>query len=38
MSLSDPAARNRVIVALQPAPDIGPQALTGAFDIVLGAG
>jgi protocatechuate 3,4-dioxygenase beta subunit len=37
-SISDPAARDRIIVALQPAPAIGRDALAGAFDIVLGAG
>jgi protocatechuate 3,4-dioxygenase, beta subunit len=37
-SISDPAARDRIIVALQPAPEIGPEALAGTFDIVLGAG
>ena len=37
-SISDPAARDRVIVALQPAPELGRDALAGAFDIVLGAG
>ena len=35
-SISDPAARARVIVALQPAPEIGREALAGTFDIVLG--
>jgi protocatechuate 3,4-dioxygenase beta subunit len=35
-SISDPAARDRVIVALQPAPEIVAAALTGTFDIVLG--
>jgi len=34
--VGDPAARARLIVPLQPAPEIGPQALTGTFDIVLG--
>lgn len=32
----DPAARGRVIVALQSAPEVGPGGLAGAFDIVLG--
>jgi hypothetical protein len=36
MSLSDPAARGRLIVPLRPAPEIGAGALTGTFDIVLG--
>jgi protocatechuate 3,4-dioxygenase beta subunit len=35
-SIADPAARGRLIVPLQPAPEIGPAALTGTFDIVLG--
>ncbi|MEE8271252.1 MAG: protocatechuate 3,4-dioxygenase [Alphaproteobacteria bacterium] len=33
----DPAARARLIVPLEPAPDIEPDALAGTFDIVLGA-
>jgi len=32
----DPAARARLIVPLQPMPDIGPGALAANFDIVLG--
>jgi hypothetical protein len=32
----DPTARERVIVALAPAPDLEPDALKGMFDIVLG--
>jgi protocatechuate 3,4-dioxygenase, beta subunit len=36
--VGDPAARARLTVALQPAPEIGAEALTGTFDIVLGAG
>jgi protocatechuate 3,4-dioxygenase beta subunit len=32
----DPTARDRVIVALAPAPEIEPDALKGMFDIVLG--
>jgi protocatechuate 3,4-dioxygenase, beta subunit len=35
--IRDPAARARVIVPLQPAPQVEPGALAGAFDIVLGA-
>jgi protocatechuate 3,4-dioxygenase beta subunit len=35
-SIRDPAARSRVIVPLQPAPDAEPGALAGRFDIVLG--
>jgi len=31
----DPAARARLIVALEPAPDVEPGALAGRFDIVL---
>jgi len=37
-SIPDPAARARITVALQPAPEIGREALAGTFDIVLGAG
>ncbi len=37
-AIPDPAARDRIIVTLQPAPEIGPEALAGAFDIVLGTG
>jgi protocatechuate 3,4-dioxygenase beta subunit len=36
-SIADPAARARVVVALQPSPEIGQDALAGTFDIVLGA-
>src|SRR5712671_3716131 len=36
MSVRDPAARARLIVPLQPAPEAGPGALAGTFDIVLG--
>jgi protocatechuate 3,4-dioxygenase, beta subunit len=36
LSIRDPAARSRVIVPLQPAPDAEPGALTGRFDIILG--
>jgi protocatechuate 3,4-dioxygenase, beta subunit len=32
----DGAARTRLMVALWPAPEVGPDGLTGAFDIVLG--
>jgi protocatechuate 3,4-dioxygenase, beta subunit len=32
----DPAARDRLIVPLRPAPDIGKDALAATFDIVLG--
>ena len=32
----DPAARARLIVPLRPMPDLGPEALAGEFDIVLG--
>jgi protocatechuate 3,4-dioxygenase beta subunit len=31
----DPAARARLIVPLQPAPEIGQTALAASFDIVL---
>ena len=31
----DPAARARLIVPVQPAPDIAPDALAANFDIVL---
>ena len=34
--IADPAARASVIVALAPAPDLEPGALSGRFDIVLG--
>jgi len=34
--IRDPAARERVIVPLRPAPDLGPEALAAEFDIVLG--
>jgi protocatechuate 3,4-dioxygenase beta subunit len=33
--MRDPAARARLIVPVQPAPDIGPDALAATFDIVL---
>jgi len=36
LGVRDPAARARLIVPLQPAPDIGRDALAAAFDIVLG--
>ena len=36
MGVRDPAARARLIVALRPAPELGPADLAGAFDIVLG--
>jgi len=36
MNVRDPAARARLIVPLQPAPEAGPAALAGTFDIVLG--
>jgi protocatechuate 3,4-dioxygenase, beta subunit len=32
----DPADRARLIVPLRPAPEIGPEALAGKFDIVIG--
>jgi protocatechuate 3,4-dioxygenase, beta subunit len=35
LAVRDPAARARLIVPLQPAPEIGPGALAGSFDIVL---
>jgi protocatechuate 3,4-dioxygenase beta subunit len=38
LGITDPAARNRVIVTLQPAPEIGPEALAGNFDIIIGTG
>jgi protocatechuate 3,4-dioxygenase, beta subunit len=37
-SIVDPAARARVVIALQPSPGIGQDALAGTFDIVLGEG
>ncbi len=36
LGVRDPAARARLIVPLQPAPDLGREALAAAFDIVLG--
>jgi protocatechuate 3,4-dioxygenase, beta subunit len=36
MSVRDPAARARLIVPLRPAPEAGPGALAGTFDIILG--
>ena len=36
MGVRDPAARARLIVALRPSPDVGPDGLSGVFDIVLG--
>ena len=36
MGVRDPAARNRLIVALHPAQEGSPTALAGEFDIVLG--
>jgi hypothetical protein len=36
MDLRDPAARNRLIVTLQPVQSGGPADLAGEFDIVLG--
>jgi len=36
--ITDPRAREAVIVALDPAPELEPDALAGRFDIVLGAG
>src|SRR5271169_2722203 len=36
LSVRDPAARVRLIVALRPAPEPAPGALAGTFDIVLG--
>jgi protocatechuate 3,4-dioxygenase beta subunit len=33
-----PAARERIIVPLRPAPDIGADALAATFDIVLAEG
>jgi hypothetical protein len=36
MGVRDGAARTRLMVALRPAPEVGPDGLTGAFDIVLG--
>jgi protocatechuate 3,4-dioxygenase beta subunit len=35
LGVRDPAARARVIVPLQPAPEIAQNALAGEFDIVL---
>lgn len=36
LGVRDPAARARLIVALRPAPEIGPGVLAGTFDIVVG--
>ena len=36
MGVRDPAARARLIVALRPSPDVGPDGMSGVFDIVLG--
>ena len=36
MGVRDPAARDRLIVALHPVQDSGPAVLAGDFDIVLG--
>jgi hypothetical protein len=36
MRVRDPAAHARLIVALSPSPDVGPDGLSGVFDIVLG--
>ena len=35
LGVRDPAARSRLIVPVQPAPEIGPDALAATFDIVL---
>ena len=36
LAIRDPAARARLVVALAPAPETGPDALAGNFDIVIG--
>jgi protocatechuate 3,4-dioxygenase, beta subunit len=36
LGIGDPAARARVVVPLEQAPDVGPGGLAGRFDIVLG--
>jgi len=36
MGVRDPAARARLVVSLRPSPEIGPAALAGAFDLVIG--
>src|SRR5215213_2859406 len=36
MGVRDLAARARLIVALRPSPDVGPDGMSGVFDIVLG--
>src|SRR5690242_15828656 len=36
MGVRDPAARARLIIAFSPSPDVGPDGLSGQFDIVLG--
>jgi protocatechuate 3,4-dioxygenase, beta subunit len=36
MGIRDPAARARLIVTLSPSPDVGPDGLSGVFDIVVG--
>ena len=36
LGVRDPAARARLLVALQSSPEIGLTGLTGTFDIVLG--
>ena len=38
LGIRDPAARARVLVPLERAPDVGPGGLAGRFDIVLGDG
>jgi protocatechuate 3,4-dioxygenase, beta subunit len=38
LGVRDPAARARLIVALRPAPEIGPGALAGTFDIMIAGG
>jgi protocatechuate 3,4-dioxygenase beta subunit len=35
LAIRDPAARARIVVGLQPAPEVGPSGLAGRFDIVL---
>jgi hypothetical protein len=36
MGVRDPAAHARLIIALRPSPDAGPDGMSGVFDIVLG--
>ena len=35
MAVRDPASRAQLIVALRPSPDVGPDGMSGVFDVVL---